>query len=208
MTHAPTSKLRLFFIALLIVILALVGIGVLGYWGFKGTPSEQTDQDAPPKVYEPVVYDVASWQASQKRKTLNDKELLSILGANASIDSTLDFHGKKADEYHFTSLTEPMLSAVISDKLFEVHWYQASAQDTDSDKAVSVGYAKRTYQLLTAIYGADTRGLMQALLDGKTLPKQQGVTFAECQMYRCQVVLDRAVLGIKTSKTTKTDTKD
>ena len=72
MTHTPTSKLRLFFIALLIVILALVGIGVLGYWGLKGTPSEQADQDAPPKVYEPVVYDVASWQASRKHKALNE----------------------------------------------------------------------------------------------------------------------------------------
>lgn len=208
MTHTPTSKLHLFLIALLIVILALVGIGVLGYWGFKGTPSEQTDQDAPPKVYEPVVYDVVSWQAGEKRKTLNDRELLSMLGANASTESTLDFYGNQADEYRFASLTEPMLSAVISDKLFEVHWYQASAQDTDSDKAVSVDYAKRGYQLLTAVYGADIQGFMQALLDGKTLPKQQGVIFAECQMYRCQVVLDRAVLGIKTSKTTKTDIKD
>ena len=208
MTHAPTSKLRLLVIVLLTAALILVLLGVLGYGGFKGSPDEQVSQDAPPKVYEPVVYDVTGWQASQKRKALTDKELLSVLGASASTEATLDFYGNKADEYRFASLTEPMLSAVVSDKLFEVHWYQATAQDTDSDKAVSVDYAKRGYQLLTAVYGADMQGFMQALLEGKTLPKQQGVTFAECQMYRCQVVLDRAVLGIKTSKTTKMDTKD
>lgn len=201
MTETFTPKRRLFVVLLFILfVLLAVWFGALYV-----KPNAAVKQDEPPKVYQAVVYDVATWQTPQKLKTLDDKALLLLLAEEATEGEALDFYGAKAKEYRFASLTEPMLSAIVSDELFEVHWYHATAKDTDSDKAVSVAYAKKAHQLLGAVYGLDAP-FMQNLLEGKDV-KRAGVVFAKCQMYRCQIVLDKTQSYIK-STLTKTDTKD
>ncbi len=199
MTKTFTPKRRLFVVLFISVLALLTWFGVS-----KVQPNKTAAPSQAPKVYQAVVYDVATWQAAQKQKTPDDKALLLLLGDGATESEALDFYGAKAKEYRFASLTEPMLSVIVSDELFEVHWYHAVAKDTDSDKAVSVAYAKKAYQLLGVVYGLDV-SFMQDLLDSKDV-KRAGVVFAKCQMYRCQIVLDKAQSHIK-STLTKTDTK-
>lgn len=145
--------------------------------------------DTMPKTYEPITYDVASWQIHGMHLKPNDSDAIkSLLGSSVTTEDALDYDGRVAQKYRYTAQYEPPLYIIESDALMELVWYYADAKDGENFKASSIEYAQKAYRVAHALYGDDSTGLIQAMLDGKPTTKQTGLMVATCQDYHCRLI--------------------
>lgn len=175
----------------------VVVVVVWGVWRMLPDKKAVTPTPEPTPVYEPVVYDVADWQISPKAK--DAQTLLSHLGT-ATTDDAMDYYGNIATRYRYTALHEAPLYAIIGKNTLEVVWYHAQPKDDTAFKAQSQSHAKKVHALATAIYGADGKTLMQAILAQQSAPKLTGLIDAHCRAYQCRLIISTDKLGITTTK--------
>ena len=179
----PTKKLTYLSWFVLIFVIAV------GMVMCRPTQPPAVSTDDIPKVYQPVVYDVATWQTSGTRLKPSDSDAIkSLIGATASSEVALDYDGHHAQKYRYVAQHEPPLYIIESDRLMELVWYYADAKDDDVTKQKSTQHAQRAYRVAHALYGDDGRTLMQTMLDGKPTPKQTGLILASCLNYQCRMI--------------------
>lgn len=183
---AMSSFLKIF------VVIAIVG-AVL-YWLFwRGATNTQAPaSESAPKVYQPVVYDVADFDKKVISVNANTaKGYLALLGTTATSETALDMNGQKATLYRYHTKQEPALYAIDSDVFFEMVWYYPAPSDSDNDKQLAKEYAQKTYHVAKSALGVEARGLYEAILAGKKAELPKGVALAVCENYLCTVVLQK-----------------
>ena len=131
--------------------------------------------DGEVKVYQPVVYDTATWQKATK--TSNEIESLKAqLGSTATTEEALDFYGRRATRYRFSAPHEPPFYLIESENFLEVVWY----------------YAYRMISMLDQNTGTH---VVHQILQGIAMGSQRVGTLnleqADCQDYRCQIILHK-----------------
>lgn len=181
-----------------IIVLALIGACVLAAFLFfrPATHKQVKQDDGKPKTYNKVVYDITSWHASPVM-TAQDKfeQIKTLIGATATQEETLDFHGQPAKKYNYSAGHEPPLYVIESDAMFEISWYFAQPKDSDAVKADSIAHAKKAYGATTALYGDDGKAIMATILAGQTaevsLTKPHHLLKATCHHYTCQLIIQK-----------------
>lgn len=188
-TAQPPKSKRAWLIAAVILAVAIVL-----FVTFRPVTDAETvvADDGEPKVYEPVVYETATWQTLPKTAT-DAKGLMAQLGATATTEPALDYFGNPADRYRYSARHEPPLYAILSNGLLEVVWYYPAPTDDDTTKAQSIDFAKRVYRMMGKLDGEQGAAVVTEMLQGKavaqqTLGKMQ-LTHAKCQDYQCKLVL-------------------
>lgn len=179
-----------------------IGVGVLllvGWWlfgrGLTNTSIQHTHatmQDAP-KIYTPVVYDVASFDKLAVPQGDTTKDWLTGLGA-ATTETALDIFGDGANLYRYHTKNEPIMYVIDSNKFFEMVWYYPSKTDSDQDKQLAQKYAQVTYNITKSALRTQAFGFYKTLLAGKSADLPKGVVIGTCQDYLCRIVMDKAVL--------------
>ncbi len=164
------------------------------------TNEEVVQEDGEPKVYEKVIYEVDSWQAQPVMTTMGqDKfdfdKVKSLISATTTKTDGLDFDGRPAVRYDYTTSSEPPLYVIESDEIFELSWYFASPKDSDKVKQMSQKHAQKAYALATALYGDDGKVLMKAMFSQtqaeKALLNRHHLRLAECRDYTCQLIIQK-----------------
>lgn len=185
--NPPSTKL----LKVLAMVAIVCGVGWLFY-----TDDKPHDNDDGTTTQE-VIYDVANWQGRSIIHSESDKfeQIKSILGSTATTSETLDFDGRKADKYSYTSASEPPLYVIESDDVFELAWYFASPNDSDRIKANSMTYAKKGHEVATALYGDDGKSLIEQMLDKQTIAPEflevHRLRYAGCQDYTCRLIIQK-----------------
>ena len=150
---------------------------------------ELVEDDGEVKVYEPVVYDTATWQKAADTSS-DIEELKAQLGSTATTEEALDFHGKRATRYRFSTPYEPPFYLIESENFLEVVWYYAEAT-----KAQSLDFAKRAYRMMSMLDQNTGAHVVHQILHGIAMGSQRIGAFnleqADCQDYRCQIVLHK-----------------
>lgn len=199
-------KLICWVIALLIFVVICINITPLIAYFLTDKSKPSNDQPTSPKSYPPITYAVNDWQSNKKAKILTTDNLIALVGQNPTTDNTLDFYGNLAELYRFSSLTEPTLSVIDSDGVFELNWYFAHPKDDDDDKALSIAYAQKALNVTSFVYGENGKRLLDTMLHKKSTPRLTGLLLAECKGYTCKLILDKKTLHIAPSKHAKTTT--
>ena len=150
--------------------------------------------DGEVKVYQPVVYDTATWQKATK--TSNEIESLKAqLGSTATTEEALDFYGRRATRYRFSAPHEPPFYLIESENFLEVVWYYAASTDDEAAKAQSLDFAKRAYRMMSMLDQNTGTHVMHQILQGIAMGSQRVGTLnleqADCQDYRCQIILHK-----------------
>lgn len=150
--------------------------------------------DGEAKVYQPVVYDTATWQKATK--TSNEIESLKAqLGSTATTEEALDFYGRRATRYRFSAPHEPPFYLIESENFLEVVWYYAASTDDEATKAQSLDFAKRAYRMMSMLDQNTGTHVMHQILQGIAMGSQRVGTLnleqADCQDYRCQIILHK-----------------
>ena len=150
--------------------------------------------DGEVKVYQPVVYDTATWQKATK--TSNEIESLKAqLGSTATTEEALDFYGRRATRYRFSAPHEPPFYLIESENFLEVVWYYAASTDDEVTKAQSLDFAKRAYRMMSMLDQNTGTHVMHQILQGIAMGSQRVGTLnleqADCQDYRCQIILHK-----------------
>mgnify|MGYP006872920802 FL=1 len=150
--------------------------------------------DGEAKVYQPVVYDTATWQKATK--TSNEIESLKAqLGSTATTEEALDFYGRRATRYRFSAPHEPPFYLIESENFLEVVWYYAASTDDEVTKAQSLDFAKRAYRMMSMLDQNTGTHVMHQILQGIAMGSQRVGTLnleqADCQDYRCQIILHK-----------------
>ena len=190
-TAQPPKSKRAWLIAAVILAVAIVL-----FLTFRPvTPAESVvADDGEPKVYEPVVYDTATWQSLPKSAT-DAKGLMTELGAAATTEPALDYYGNQAERYRYSAGHEPPLYAILSDGLLEVVWYYPAPTDDDKTKAQAIDFAKRVYRMMGRLGGETGTAVVAQMLRGDAIaPKSVGVlklVQGRCEHYQCRVVFDK-----------------
>lgn len=198
-------------VVLLIFVVICINIAPLIAYFLTDKSKPSNDQPTSPKPYLPITYAVNEWQSNKKAKILTTDNLIALVGQNPTTDNTLDFYGNLAELYRFSSLTEPTLSVIDSDGVFELNWYFAHPKDDDDDKALSIAYAQKALNVTSFVYGENGKRLLDTMLHKKSTPRLTGLLLAECKGYTCKLILDKKTLHIapgKHAKTTTTPAKD
>lgn len=207
---ARTGSSRLFY-GVIFVLLLLVAVVWLFFRPNPNPTVVEDDGKSTPTTHIAPSYDVKSFaRADGNWRSLTDKSfealMVKALGATATQDEALDFYANHATRYRYHAEFEPPLYVIDSKDVFEVAWYYAHAKDSQSDKQVSLDYAKKAYLLSDYLLDDptdlfekmlnDTKNKAQTDADGlpinagvANLPK--GVIFASCANYMCQVVFDK-----------------
>lgn len=174
----------------------LLAVAIVLFVTFRPvTPAESVvANDGEPKVYEPVVYDTSTWQVASQQSQ-DPKMLKGVLGATATSEDALDFYGKQAVRYRFSTPYEPPFYVIESPDVFEVVWYYAAPTDDDATKAQSIDFAKRSYQMMSMVGGDVGTKIVHQMLQGNAVSSQSVGGFmlerGACEDYRCQIVLRR-----------------
>lgn len=184
---------------MLILLAAVIACLAVFFVFFRPVTNEEVVQeDGEPKVYEKVIYEVDSWQAQPVIAMMEqDKfdKVKSLISATATKTDGLDFDGRPAVRYDYTTSSEPPLYVIESDEIFELSWYFAAPKDSDRVKQMSQKHAQKAYALATALYGDDGKVLMKAMLSQtqaeKTLMNRHRLRLAECRDYTCQLVMQK-----------------
>lgn len=150
--------------------------------------------DGEVKVYQPVVYDTATWQKAAN--TSNELESLKAqLGSTATTEEALDFYGRRATRYRFSAPHEPPFYLIESADFLEVVWYYAASTDDEATKAQSLDFAKRAYRMMSMLDQNTGAHVVHQILHGIAMGSQRIGTLnleqADCQDYRCQIVLHK-----------------
>lgn len=145
-----------------------------------------------------INYDTPSWDSTEvKRIALSDTTAIrSVFGKPKSTDeNSLDFDSHPATKYRYMANDEPYLDIVDSASYFEVDWYYANPNDTDSEKQTSISHAKKAYLLARHLMGSDGGNLVKQMLSGQTVKDKDisgvKVALAKCEFYSCMLVLDK-----------------
>lgn len=150
--------------------------------------------DGEVKVYEPVVYDTATWQKAADTSS-DIEELKAQLGSTATTEEALDFHGKRATRYRFSAPHEPPFYLIESENFLEVVWYYAASTDDEATKAQSLDFAKRGYRMMSMLDPNTGAHVVHQILQGIAMGSQRVGTLnleqADCQDYRCQIILHK-----------------
>lgn len=169
----------------------LLGLFLAGcvatWWFYRPSPVPAQTVFDQAVVFEPVVYDVASF-AAQDSTNATPKKLIASLGV-ALADTGLDYYGRPAQRYRYHSPNEPPFYVMHSEGLLEFGWYFASDKDDETTKSQSLAYAKKAYHAVSPMLGDDAHTVFDQMLNQKQtiLPKQ--VMVATCRHYHCQLVL-------------------
>lgn len=178
--------LKRFFLVVWIAVLAVVVVYVMNQKN-----SEPPAPTPPPtKDFLPVVYAVDDWQPAPRTPLSDIAGLVALAGAGAVMDTTLDFDGNPAEMYRLHHKASAPFWVGVSDKYVEIFWYYAPPKDDDLHKQLSQKYAQKAHAITTAVLGRDGHRLIKEILTGKSATAQ-GVKWANCQAYQCQVVLIR-----------------
>ncbi len=150
--------------------------------------------DGEVKVYQPVVYDTATWQKAAN--TSNELESLKAqLGSTATTEEALDFYGRRAIRYRFSTPYEPPFYLIESENFLEVVWYYAASTDDEATKAQSLDFAKRAYRMMSMLDQNTGVHVVHQILHGIAMGSQRIGTLnleqADCQDYRCQIILHK-----------------
>ena len=150
--------------------------------------------DGEVKVYQPVVYDTATWQKATK--TSNEIESLKAqLGSTATTEEALDFYGRRAIRYRFSTPYEPPFYLIESENVLEGVWYYAASTDEEATKAQSLDFAKRAYRMMSMLDQNTGTHVVHQILQGIAMGSQRvgmlNLEQADCQDYRCQIILHK-----------------
>lgn len=172
------------------------GVLVLVSWWLFGRGATDDKQmvkdDGKVVVYEPVHYDVPSWQPQQKLPILSSSVLTKQVGNTATKDTGLDIKGKMGDLYRYHAKDEPPIYVIDSEDFFELSWYFAMPTDSDKDKQASVRYAQKAYGVATGVLGQSGTQIMTDMLASQSLKdKPAALVLAQCQEYMCHLVFDK-----------------
>ena len=150
--------------------------------------------DGEVKVYQSVVYDTATWQKATK--TSNEIESLKAqLGSTATTEEALDFYGRRATRYRFSTPYEQPFYLIESENFLEVVWYYAASTDDEATKAQSLDFAKRAYRMMSMLDQNTGTHVVHQILQGIAMGSQRvgmlNLEQADCQDYRCQIILHK-----------------
>lgn len=188
----PTTKnpLSIKLLKALTTAVIVCGVGWLFYANDK--PYDNDNMTA-----QEIIYDVANWQNHARIYERSDKfeQIKSMVGSTATKSDALDFDGRMADKYSYTSASEAPLYIIESDEVFELAWYFASLNDSDRIKANSMTYAKKGHEVATALYGDDGKSLIEQMLDKQTIAPEfleaHQLRYAGCQDYLCRLIIKK-----------------
>ena len=145
-----------------------------------------------------INYDTPSWGGGDvKRIALSDTDaIFSVLDKPKDIDeNSLDFDSSPATKYRHMANDEPYLDIVDSANYFEIDWYYANPNDSDSEKKTSISHAKKAYLLARHVMGDQGGNLVKQMLSGQTIKDKDvsgvKVALAKCEFYSCMLVLDK-----------------
>lgn len=144
-----------------------------------------------------IIYDVANWQNHARIYERSDKfeQIKSMVGSTATKSDTLDFDGRMADKYSYTSASEAPLYIIESDEVFELAWYFASLKDNEKTKADSIRHAQKSHAVATALYGNDGKILIENMLNKQTMTPEflevHRLRYAGCQDYVCRLIIQK-----------------
>lgn len=173
----------------------ILAVFVILFLTFRPVADEElVKDDGEVKVYQPVVYDTAAWQKATK--TSNEIESLKAqLGSTATTEEALDFYGRRATRYRFSTPHEPPFYLIESENFLEVVWYYAASTDDEATKAQSLDFAKRAYRMMSMLDQNTGTHVMHQILQGIAMGSQRVGTLnleqADCQDYRCQIILHK-----------------
>ena len=185
--NPPSTKL----LKVLAMVAIVCGVGWLFY-----TDDKPHDNDDGTTTQE-VIYDVANWRGRSIMHADSDKfeQIKSMVGSTATTSETLDFDGRKADKYSYTSASEPPLYVIESDEVFELAWYFASLKDNKKTKADSIRHAQKSHAVATALYGNDGKILIENMLNKQTMTPEfleaHQLRYAGCQDYLCRLIIKK-----------------
>ncbi len=173
----------------------LLAVLVVLFLTFRPVADEElVEDDGEVKVYEPVVYDTATWQKAADTSS-DIEELKAQLGSTATTEEALDFHGKRATRYRFSAPHESPFYVIESQEFLEVVWYYAAPTDDEATKAQSIDFAKRGYRMMSMLDPNTGAHVVHQILQGVAMGSQRigalGLEQADCQDYRCQIILHK-----------------
>ena len=188
----PTTKnsLSIKLLKVLVMVAIVCGVGWLFYANDK--PYDNDNMTA-----KEIIYDVANWQNRSVMHADSDKfeQIKSMVGSTATKSDTLDFDGRMADKYSYTSASEPPLYVIESDEVFELAWYFASLKDNKKTKADSIRHAQKSHAVATALYGNDGKILIENMLNKQTMTPEfleaHQLRYAGCQDYLCRLIIKK-----------------
>ena len=90
----------------------------------------------------------------------------------------------------------PYLDLIDSEKYLELGWYFANPTDSDKEKELSQGHAKKSYQLARQLMGDEGGKLVADMLNGQIIKNKviggQKVELAKCEFYSCMLVINKS----------------
>ncbi|TXD96910.1 hypothetical protein ES754_07735 [Psychrobacter frigidicola] len=147
----------------------------------------------------PVKYDVSSWgEDSVEALNINDfDKIKSTFGKALSTDeNSLDYASNPATKYRFMDTDAPYLDLIDSKKYLELGWYYANPSDTDKEKDLSRGHAKKVYELAQQLMGEEGGKVLSDMLSGQIIKNKtiggQKIELAKCEFYSCMLVLNKS----------------
>lgn len=146
----------------------------------------------------PVDYPFSTWQ-KQPIPTLSLKDtpaILAILGTPQRTDpKSLDYVSNIATKTSFMAESAPYLQTIDSKQYFELGWYYANPTDSDSEKALSIAYASKAFQIAQGLLGKDGGALVQDILGGEVVQNKalngKTVALAKCEFFSCQIIVKK-----------------
>ena len=163
-------------------------------------PAPKADLDgATAQQGTPVKYNVASWGTKQVESLNIDQldDIKSTFGKVVSTDeNSLDYASNPATKYRFMNTEAPYLDLIDSEKYLELGWYFANPTDSDKEKSLSQGHAKKSYQLARQLMGDEGGKLVADMLNGQIIKNKviggQKVELAKCEFYSCMLIINKS----------------